>query len=408
MTEIVLGVLMFTAVVLLLVVTLMVARSKLVASGEVTITINEDPDKALKVPAGGTLLGSLADGGIFIPSACGGKGACGVCEVVVKKGGGDLLPTETGFISRGEAKRGCRLACQVKVKGDMEIEIAPEVFSVRKWKCRVVSNRNVATFIKELKLALPEGEEVPFRAGGYVQIECPAHQLSYKDFVIEEPFRADWDKFDLWRFRSGCADTVTRAYSMANYPLEKGILLFTIRIAFPPGYKLEIPPGIMSSWIFNLKPGDEVTVSGPFGEFFARETDAEMCFVGGGAGMAPMRSHIFDQFHRLRTKRKATYWYGARSLKEAFYQDEFDTIAKANPNFRWHLALSEPLPEDNWKGYTGFIHQVLHDEYLKNHPAPEDIEYYMCGPGPMTKAVINMLLDLGVERENIMLDDFGS
>ena len=408
MTEIVLGVLMFTVVVLLLVVTLMVARSKLVASGDVTITINEDPDKALKVPAGGTLLGKLADSGIFIPSACGGKGACGVCEVVVKKGGGDLLPTETGFISRGEAKRGCRLACQVKVKGDMEIEIAPEVFSVRKWKCRVVSNRNVATFIKELKLALPEGEEVPFRAGGYVQIECPPHHFSFKDFAIEEPFRADWDKFDLWRFKSVCTEPVTRAYSMANYPLEKGILLFTIRIAFPPGYKEDIPPGIMSSWIFNLKPGDEVTVSGPFGEFFARETDAEMCFVGGGAGMAPMRSHIFDQFHRLHTKRKATYWYGARSLKEAFYQDEFDAIAKANPNFQWHLALSEPLPEDDWKGYTGFIHQVLYDEYLKNHPAPEDIEYYMCGPGPMTKAVINMLLDLGVERENIMLDDFGS
>ncbi len=408
MTEIVLGVLMFTAVVLLLVVTLMVARSKLVASGDVTITINEDPDKALRVPAGSTLLSSLADNHIFIPSACGGKGACGVCEVVVKSGGGDLLPTETGFISRGEAKRGCRLACQVKVKGDMAIEIAPEVFSVRKWKCRVVSNRNVATFIKELKLALPEGEEVPFRAGGYVQIECPPHQLDFRGFAIEEPFRADWDRFDLWRFKSACTEPVTRAYSMANYPMEKGILLFTIRIAFPPGYRLEIPPGIMSSWIFNLKPGDEVTVSGPFGEFFARETDAEMCFIGGGAGMAPMRSHIFDQFHRLRTKRKATYWYGARSLKEAFYQDEFDAIAKANPNFQWHLALSEPLPEDNWKGYTGFIHQVLHDEYLKNHPAPEDIEYYMCGPGPMTKAVIGMLLDLGVERENIMLDDFGS
>jgi Na+-transporting NADH:ubiquinone oxidoreductase subunit F len=408
MTEIVLGVAMFTAIILALVFVLMAARSKLVATGDVTITVNEDPDKALRVPAGGTLLNKLADNGIFIPSACGGKGACGVCEVIVKSGGGDLLPTETGYISRGEAKRGCRLACQVKVKGDMEIEIAPEVFSVRKWKCRVVSNRNVATFIKELKLALPEGEEVPFRAGGYVQIECPPHHFAFRDFAIEEPFRADWDKFDLWRFKSVCTEPVTRAYSMANYPLEKGILLFTIRIAFPPGYKEEIPPGIMSSWIFNLKAGDEVTVSGPFGEFFARETEAEMCFVGGGAGMAPMRSHIFDQFHRLHTKRKATYWYGARSLKEAFYQDEFDAIAKAHPNFEWHLALSEPLPEDNWKGYTGFIHQVLLEEYLKNHPAPEDIEYYMCGPGPMTKAVINMLLDLGVERENIMLDDFGS
>ncbi|MBX3716317.1 MAG: NADH:ubiquinone reductase (Na(+)-transporting) subunit F [Burkholderiales bacterium] len=408
MTVIILGVAMFTAVILALIALLMAARSKLVATGDVTITINEDPDKALRVPAGGTLLAKLAESQIFIPSACGGKGACGVCEVVVKEGGGDLLPTETGYISRGEAKRGCRLACQVKVKGDMRIEIAPEVFSVRKWKCRVISNRNVATFIKELKLALPEGEEVPFRAGGYVQLECPPHQVSYRDFAIDEPFRADWDKFDLWRFRSGCAETVTRAYSMANYPMEKGILLFTIRIAFPPGYKEDIPPGIMSSWVFNLKEGDEVTVSGPFGEFFARETEAEMCFIGGGAGMAPMRSHIFDQFHRLHTKRKATYWYGARSLKEAFYQDEFDAIAKANPNFTWHLALSEPLPEDNWTGYTGFIHQVLLERYLKDHPAPEDIEYYMCGPGPMTKAVINMLLDLGVERENIMLDDFGN
>lgn len=408
MTVIVLGVAMFTAVILALIALLMAARSKLVATGDVTITINEDPDKALRVPAGGTLLAKLAESQIFIPSACGGKGACGVCEVVVKEGGGDLLPTETGYISRGEARRGCRLACQVKVKGDMRIEIAPEVFSVRKWKCRVISNRNVATFIKELKLALPEGEEVPFRAGGYVQLECPPHQLSFRDFAIDEPFRADWDKFDLWRFKSGCAETVTRAYSMANYPMEKGILLFTIRIAFPPGYKEDIPPGIMSSWVFNLKEGDEVTVSGPFGEFFARETEAEMCFIGGGAGMAPMRSHIFDQFHRLHTKRKATYWYGARSLKEAFYQDEFDAIAKANPNFAWHLALSEPLPEDNWTGYTGFIHQVLLERYLKDHPAPEDIEYYMCGPGPMTKAVINMLLDLGVERENIMLDDFGN
>ena len=271
------------------------------------------------MPAGGTLLGTLADSGIFIPSACGGKGACGVCEVVVKSAAATCCPPRPASSRRGEAKRGCRLACQVKVKGDMDIEIAPEVFSVSKWKCRVISNRNVATFIKELKLALPEGEEVPFRAGGYVQIECPPHHFTFRDFAIDEPFRADWDKFDLWRFKSVCTEPVTRAYSMANYPLEKGILLFTIRIAFPPGYREEIPPGIMSSWIFNLKPGDEVTVSGPFGEFFARETDKEMCFVGGGAGMAPMRSHIFDQFHRLRTKRKVTFWYGARSLKEAFY-----------------------------------------------------------------------------------------
>jgi Na+-transporting NADH:ubiquinone oxidoreductase subunit F len=407
MLDIVLAVFMFTGVVLLLVAVLLGARRKLVATGEVAIVVNEDESKTLRTHAGGTLLGVLAENKIFIPSACGGKGACGVCEVVVKEGGGELLPTETGFISPGEAKRGCRLACQVKVKGDMKIEVAAEIFSVRKWNCRVVSNRNVATFIKELKLALPEGDEVPFRAGGYVQLECPPHQIEFKTFDIDPQFRDAWDKFDLWRFKSGCSETITRAYSMANYPLEKGILLFTIRVAFPPDFRQDIPPGIMSSWVFNLKPGDEVTVSGPFGEFFARDTKAEMVFVGGGAGMAPLRSHIFDQFLRLHTDRKVTYWYGARSLREAFYVEEFEKLAAEHPNFTWHLALSEPLPEDNWTGLTGFIHKVLYDEYLKNHPAPEDIEYYMCGPGPMTKAVISMLIDLGVDRENILLDDFG-
>jgi Na+-transporting NADH:ubiquinone oxidoreductase subunit F len=407
MLDIVLAVFMFTGVVLLLVAVLLGARRKLVATGEVAILINDDTSKILRTPAGGTLLGALADNKIFIPSACGGKGACGVCEVVVKEGGGDLLPTEIGFISPGEARRGCRLACQVKVKGDMKIEVASEIFSVRKWNCRVVSNRNVATFIKELKLALPEGDEVPFRAGGYVQLECPPHQIEFRTFDIDPLFRDAWDKFDLWRFKSGCGETITRAYSMANYPLEKGILLFTIRVAFPPDYRQDIPPGIMSSWAFNLKPGDEVTVSGPFGEFFARDTKNEMVFVGGGAGMAPLRSHIFDQFLRLHTDRKVTYWYGARSLREAFYVEEFEKLAAEHPNFTWHLALSEPLAEDNWSGLTGFIHKVLYDDYLKNHPAPEDIEYYMCGPGPMTKAVISMLIDLGVDRENILLDDFG-
>ncbi len=407
MNEIISGVAMFTLVVLALVALLLGARRKLVQSGSVTITINDDPSLALKVPAGNTLLGTLGDNKIFIPSACGGKGACGVCEVIVKEGGGTLLPTETGFINRGEAKRGCRLACQVKVKRDMAIEIPAEVFNVRKWKCKVISNRNVATFIKELKLALPEGEEVPFRAGGYMQLECPAHDIDFKTFDIEAPYRDDWDKFDLWRFKSKLVEPIERAYSMANYPLEKGQLLFTIRIAFPPGYKTEIPPGIMSSYVFNLKPGDELTVSGPFGEFFARDTNKEMCFIGGGAGMAPMRSHIFDQLKRLHSTRKMTFWYGARSMKEAFYVDEFDALQAANPNFKWHLALSEPLPEDNWTGSVGFIHNVLRDQYLSNHPAPEDIEYYMCGPGVMNKAVIDMLLSLGVDRENIMLDDFG-
>jgi Na+-transporting NADH:ubiquinone oxidoreductase subunit F len=407
MTEILSGVTMFTLVVLGLVAVLLGARRKLVPSGDVTIQINGDPKLALKVPAGNTLLGTLSDNKIFIPSACGGKGACGVCEVVVKSGGGTLLPTETGYINRGEAKRGCRLACQVKVKRDMAIEIAPEIFNVRKWRCTVISNHNVATFIKELKLALPAGDEVPFRAGGYMQLECPPHSIDFKTFDIEPPYREDWDKFDLWRFKSVLAEPIERAYSMANFPLEKGELLFTIRIAFPPGYKQEIPPGIMSSYIFNLKPGDELTVSGPFGEFFARDTNKEMCFIGGGAGMAPMRSHIFDQLKRLKSPRKMTFWYGARSLKEAFYVEEFEALAAANPNFSWHLALSEPLPEDNWSGATGFIHNVLRDQYLSQHPAPEDIEYYMCGPGVMNKAVIDMLLSVGVDRENIMLDDFG-
>jgi Na+-transporting NADH:ubiquinone oxidoreductase subunit F len=407
MTAIALGVVMFTAVILALVALLLGARRRLVASGEVAIVINDDPARAIHTPAGSTLLGALASNGIFIPSACGGKGACGVCEVVVRSGGGDILPTETGFISPGEARRGCRLACQVKVKRDLRIDLPAEVFSVAKWNCTVVSNRNVATFIKELVLALPEGESVPFRAGGYVQVECPPHELRFRDMVVEPPFREDWDKFDLWRFTSKVDEPVTRAYSMANYPLEKGLLKFTIRVAFPPGYRQEIPPGKMSSWLFHLKPGDRVTVSGPYGEFFARDTQAEMCFIGGGAGMAPMRSHIFDQLLRLDTRRKITFWYGARSLKEAFYVEEFDRLQAEHPNFRWHLALSEPLPEDRWTGPTGFIHQVLLDSYLKHHPAPEEVEYYMCGPGVMNKAVIAMLLDLGVERENIMLDDFG-
>jgi Na+-transporting NADH:ubiquinone oxidoreductase subunit F len=407
MSEILAGVAMFTIVVLGLVGVLLVTRRQLVPSGEVTITINDDPGKSLKVAAGRMLLGTLGDHRIFIPSACGGKGACGVCEVIVKSGGGTLLPTETGFINRGEARRGCRLACQVKVKRDMAIEIAPEIFNVRKWTCKVVSNRNVATFIKELRLALPEGQDVPFRAGGYMQLECPPHDIDFKSFDIEAPYREDWDKFDLWRFKSVLTAPIERAYSMASYPLEKGELRFTIRIAFAPGYRTDIPPGVMSSYVFNLKPGDEITVSGPFGEFFARETAKEMCFIGGGAGMAPMRSHIFDQLKRLRSQRKMTFWYGARSLKEAFYVDEFDALAAANPNFEWHLALSEPLPEDHWSGATGFIHDVLREQYLNQHPAPEDIEYYLCGPGAMNGAVIDMLSALGVDRENILLDDFG-
>jgi Na+-transporting NADH:ubiquinone oxidoreductase subunit F len=407
MTTIILGVAVFVLVIVALVLVLMVAKSKLVESGDVTITINDDPEKAITTPAGSTLLNTLSAEKIFIPSACGGKGTCGVCKVDVIEGGGTLLPTETSHISRGEARKGTRLSCQVKVKQDMKIEIAPEVFNVRKWQCRVRSNRNVATFIKELVLELPEGDAVPFRAGGYIQIECPPHVVKYSDYEIEEEYRGDWDKFNMWQFVSKVDEPVTRAYSMANYPLEAGIIMLNVRIASPPPGMPEVPPGKMSSYIFGLKPGDEVTISGPFGDFFAKETDNEMVFVGGGAGMAPMRSHIFDQFHRLHTDRKVSYWYGARSMREAFYQEDFDQIAAENDNFKWHLALSEPRPEDNWEGSTGFIHQVLYDEYLKHHPSPEDVEYYLCGPPMMNQAVINMLLDLGVEPENIDLDDFG-
>jgi Na+-transporting NADH:ubiquinone oxidoreductase subunit F len=420
------GVSIFILTIVGLVAILMVARSKLVASGEVTILVNDDVDKAIITRAGDTLLNTLSAQKIFIPSACGGKGTCGVCKVEVHEGGGAMLPTETSHISRGEARNGCRLSCQVKVKQDMKIELEPEIFSVRKWKCTVRSNENVATFIKELILELPEGEEVPFRAGGYIQIDCPPHVVAYKDFKIEDEYRGDWDKFGMWGFVSDVKDTVTRAYSMANYPDEKGLIMLNVRVASPPwdrakGAWKDVPPGIMSSYIFGLNPGDDVTISGPFGEFFARETPNEMVFIGGGAGMAPMRSHIFDQFRRIGTDRKVSFWYGARSYREAFYVDHFDKIQQENPNFEWHLALSDAVEEDDWdnpestsrqalgakNGYSGFIHTIVLEHYLKNHSAPEDIEYYMCGPPMMNQACINMLLDLGVEPENIMLDDFG-
>ncbi|MBI1318592.1 MAG: NADH:ubiquinone reductase (Na(+)-transporting) subunit F [Candidatus Hydrogenedens sp.] len=402
------GIVMFTVIVLSLVAIVVAARSRLVSQGMVTITINGDPEKAIKTNAGGTLLGTLAENKIFIPSACGGKGSCGVCKVHVKSGGGTLLPTEENFINRAAAREGCRLSCQVKVKQDMEIEVEADVFDVRKWRCKVRSNHNVATFIKELVLELPAGEAVPFRAGGYIQIECPPHVAKYADFAIEEEYRDEWDQYNLWQYVSNVSDGVTRAYSMANYPEEAGIIMLNVRVATPPPRRPDLPPGIMSSFIFNLKPGDEVTISGPYGEFFAKDTKREMCFIGGGAGMAPMRSHIFDQFKRLHTDRKVTFWYGARSLREMFYEDDFNSIAEANPNFEWHIALSEPKPEDNWTGYTGFIHKVLHDNYLKDHPSPEDIEYYLCGPPMMLQACMNMLRDLGVENEMIMFDDFGS
>lgn len=408
MTTIVLGVGMFTTIILALVGLLLVARQRLVALGDVSITIDGVDAPPLTTRAGGTLLGTLAENRIFIPSACGGKGTCGVCKVKVLEGGGALLPTERGHVSRGEARDGIRLSCQVKVKSDMTIEVPHEVFSVKQWECTVRSNDNVATFIKELVLELPQGETVPFRAGGYIQIESPPHLVQYKDFEIGDDYRGDWDKFNMWRYTSKVEEPVSRAYSMANFPEEHDIIMLNVRIASPPPRGPEgIPPGKMSSYIFNLKPGDKVTISGPFGEFFAKDTTAEMVFIGGGAGMAPMRSHIFDLFRRLKTTRKVSFWYGARSLREAFYIDDFDAIARENPNFTWTLALSEPLPEDNWTGAVGFIHQVLLDKYLDKHPAPEDVEYYLCGPPQMLSACMQMLSDLGVEREAIMFDDFG-
>ncbi len=407
-TTILSGVATFTGVVIALVVVLMAARSRLVQSGDVKILINGDPDKALTTAAGSTLLSTLANNQIFIPSACGGQGTCGVCRVTVLEGGGSILPTETGHISRGEAREGCRLSCQVAVKQDMKVWVPEEVFGVRKMECTVVSNRNVASFIKELVLKLPEDEDLDFRAGGYIQIECPPHDLKYSDFDIDEEFRDEWDRYNLWRYESHVKETVSRAYSMASFPLEKGFVKLNVRIATPPpGADDKVPPGIMSSWIFNLKPGDKATISGPYGEFFAKDTHNEMVFIGGGAGMAPMRAHIFDQLKRLHSKRKMTFWYGARSSKETFYVDEFDKLAEENDNFEWHIALSEPQPEDNWEGYTGFIHTVIHDEYLADHKAPEDCEYYLCGPPMMNSAVIKMLEDLGVSDDHILLDDFG-
>jgi len=404
--EIILGVVMFTVIVLSLVAIILAARAQLVSSGDVSILVNNDQDSLIKTPAGGKLLQTLANEGLFLSSACGGGGTCAQCKCKVLDGGGSMLATEKSHFTKREEAEGWRLSCQVPVKLDMKIEVPEEVFGVKKWECVVEANQNVATFIKELTLKLPEGENVDFRAGGYVQLECPPHEIDYKNFDIEGEYREDWDKFNLWQYKSSVKETVIRAYSMANYPEEKGIVKFNIRIASPPP-GTDFPAGQMSSYVFNMKPGDKITVYGPFGEFFAKETEAEMVFVGGGAGMAPMRSHIFDQLKRLNTKRKMSFWYGARSLREMFYQDEYDMLQSENDNFKWHVALSDPAPEDNWEGHTGFIHNVLLENYLKDHPAPEDCEYYMCGPPMMNAAVIQMLKSLGVEDENIMLDDFG-
>jgi len=405
--EIFLGVAMFTIIVLALVVIILSAKAKLVSTGDITISINDDAEKSINTQAGGKLLGALANAGVFVSSACGGGGTCGQCRVKIKSGGGDILPTELDHITKREAKEGERLSCQVNVKEDMVIELPEEIFGVKKWECEVISNGNEATFIKELKLQIPDGESVPFKAGGYIQIEAPAHHIKYKDFDIEEQYRGDWEHFKFFDLESKVDEETIRAYSMANYPGEEGIIMLNVRIATPPPRDLSLPCGKMSSFIFSLKPGDKVTISGPFGEFFAKETENEMVFVGGGAGMAPMRSHIFDQFRRLKTSRKASFWYGARSKREMFYVEDFDAIAAENENFTWHVALSDPQAEDDWDGHTGFIHNVLYENYLKDHEAPEDCEYYMCGPPVMNAAVIAMLKDLGVEDENILLDDFG-
>ncbi len=405
MLEITLGVLMFTGIVLLLVAVILFARAQLVPAGQVIIEVNKE--RTVSSPVGLKLVSALSNAELFLPSACGGGGTCGQCRVKIFEGGGAILPTETSLITKREAAEGARLACQVTVKQNLVVEVPREVFGIKKWNCKVKSNKSVSTYIKELILVLPDGENVDFRAGGYVQIECPPHRLEYKNFDIPEQFRQDWDRHNLWRYVSETTENITRAYSMASYPGEKGIIMLNVRVATPPPSNPDVPPGIMSSYIFNLQQGDTVTISGPYGEFFARDSDAEMIFVGGGAGMAPMRAHIFDQLKRLNSKRKITFWYGARSLKELFYKQDFDSLQETHENFTWHVALSDPQVEDNWQGSTGFVHDVLFNEYLGSHSAPEDCEYYLCGPPMMTAAVIKMLENIGVERDNILMDDFG-
>jgi len=405
-TTVLLGVVMFTGTVLFLVAVILFARSRLVSSGNVTILINDDPDKSIEVPAGDKLLGTLASKGIFLASACGGGGTCAQCRCRVLEGGGSILSTEEGHFTRGEIRDDWRLSCQVAVKQDLKIEIPEDAIGVKRWECEVASNPNVATFIKELNLKLPAGEDVDFKAGGYVQLEIPPYDMKYSEIEVEEEYHGDWDRFSVWDNVSNVDDVTIRAYSMANYPDEKGILKFNIRVASPPP-GMDVPAGKMSSYVFNLKHGDKLTVFGPYGEFFVKDTPAEKIWIGGGAGMAPLRSQIFDELRRNGRTSKMSYWYGARSLREMFYVEEFDKLAAEHDNFEWHVALSDPLPEDDFDGHIGFIHQVVFDNYLKDHPAPEDCEYYLCGPPPMTAAVLQMLEDLGVESDNIHLDDFG-
>ncbi len=405
-----LSVVMFLIIMLALVAVLLYARSKLVPSGPVKLTINED--KEMEVSAGSTLLTTLSQEGIYLPSACGGGGTCAMCKCQVLDGAGDILPTEVGYFTRKEIQDKWRLSCQVKVKQDLDIRIPKEIFGIKKWECEVVSNHNVATFIKEFVVKLPEGESMDFRSGGYIQIDVPPCKVDFKDIEVEEEYRGDWDKLKLWDLKMRNSEPIFRAYSMANHPAEGNIVMLNIRIATPPWDRkknqfMDVNPGICSSYIFSRKPGDKVTVSGPYGEFHIKETDREMVYIGGGAGMAPLRSHIFHLFHTLKTDRKVSYWYGARSKREIFYEDEFRKIEEEFPNFTFNIALSEPLPEDNWDGYKGFIHQIVLDNYLEKHPEPEELEYYLCGPPIMNESVLTMLDNLGVPEENIDLDDFG-
>ena len=406
-STVLLGVVMFTVTVLALVGVILFARSKLVSAGNVTILINDDPDKSVEVPAGGKLLGTLASKGIFLASACGGGGTCAQCRCRVVDGGGSILATEEGHFNRGEINDSWRLSCQVAVKQDMKIEVPDDALGVQRWECEVISNPNVASMIKELNLKLPEGADVAFRAGGYVQLEIPPYSMDWSSIDVQEEYREDWDKFNFWDLKSDVKETTIRAYSMANYPEERGVLKFNIRVSPPPPRMDHLPPGAMTSYVANLKEGDKITVFGPYGDFFVKDTPAEKIWIGGGAGMAPLRSHIFDELRRKGTETKMSYWYGARSLREMFYIEEFEELAANNENFKFNVALSDPLEEDNWDGYTGFIHNVVYENYLKDHPSPEDCEYYMCGPPMMAQAVQNMLEDLGVEPENIAFDDFG-
>ena len=401
--------LVFTSIIVLLVLILNIAEKNLLPQGDVSILINDEPDKAITVGTGGTLLGVLSGQNVFLPSACGGGGTCAMCKCQIFEGGGDILPTETGHISRPEAKENWRLACQVKVKQDMKIHVPDEVFSVRKWDCTVKSNIDVATFIREFVIDLPPGENLDFKAGGYIQIDIPEyHNLTYSDFAVEDQYHPDWDKYNIWDLVANNDEECFRAYSMANHPAEGNKMMLNVRIATPPPPLWDtVPPGIASSFIFNLKENDKVTISGPYGDFFVKNTDREMVYIGGGAGMAPMRSHLFDLFHSKKTNRKVSFWYGARSLREMFYEKDFKDIVEKFPNFSFHIAMSEPLPEDNWNGPNGFIHQVVLDNYLNEHEDPTEIEYYLCGPPLMIDACQKMLYELGVEQEMIAYDSFG-